>query len=287
MVEVSPLVVRRPRFGLTATTNVEWAPQRPELACAANSVSLLMPYMEPYFVRSVAAAVPQLSGELGATARAYLAQESEHQHQHRLYNQALLARHPRLALVERVAERFYRWLDRRAGPRFNLAFVAASETIAYSAARWAADRRQPLFDGVDETVAELFWWHLAEEVEHKAVAHDVWRVAGGRWWLHLGAMVVALATVIGFVIAGTTIMLGGQRRLHRPLAWGRLAWWAVTFAFELLPNLALSLLPRFHPDQFADPAWYDVWHREHDGPRRPSTAVEPGPNRASPPASIR
>lgn len=265
-VDSSPLVVRHPDFGLTADAAVAWSPRRPEFACAANSVSALMPHMEPYFVRVVAAAVPHLEGELRDRARAFCRQEAEHHRQHGLFNRRLVARHPRLRLVERLAARFYRLLERRAGLRFNAAFVAASETVAYSAARWAAAHHQTLFDGADPAVTELFRWHLAEEVEHKAVAYDVFRALGCGWWRHLVAMMLVVASVLAFVAAGTTILLAGQRRLHLPWAWWRLTVWAVTFAFELVPNLTLSLFPGFHPDQLADPPWYSLWHLEQGEP---------------------
>lgn len=256
------LVVRRPDFALDAASPMCWTPARPELACAANSVSLLMPYMEPYFVRSVAAAVPALPAELAATVRLYLAQETAHHHQHRRFNQLLVARYPALARIERVADRFYRWLGRRS-TELNLAVVAVSEIIAYSAARWAAERRTSLFAGADEAVAELFWWHLAEEVEHKSVAHEVFRAHRGRRLPYLAAIVVALASVTTFVLAGTTVMLAYERRLHRPGSWVRLAVWAVGFAFEMLANLGLSCSRRFHPTQLVDPLWYDLWRRHH------------------------
>lgn len=270
----SPIVVRRPDFGFTADTAPCWTPHRPELACAANSVSLLMPYMEPYFVRSIADALPRAEPYLGEgqadQVRAFLGQESEHHRQHRLYNQLLVARYPGLARIERAADRFYRWLGRRAGTELNVAFVAASEIIAYSAARWAAEHRHQLFDGADPGVSELFWWHMAEEVEHKSVAHEVFRAYRNRRRIYLLAAVAALLSVMAFVGAGTTVMLGGERRLANPWSWFRLTTWAVTFAFELIPNLVLSLPKRFHPDQLVDPLWYDLWHKEHTVPVVPS-----------------
>jgi predicted metal-dependent hydrolase len=258
----SPLTVRRPTLGIGPDAPACWTPRRPEFACAANSVSLLMPYMEPYFVRSVAAALPHLDPERAGRTRGFRAQETEHHRPHRVFNRVLTARYPGLTRVERAADRYYRWIGHRGGDELNVAVAAASETIAYSAARWAAGRRTALFDGADPVVAELFWWHLAEEVEHKAVAYDVHRAYRGRRRYHLAAMALSVLTVIIFVTAGTTVMLAAERRLHRPDAWVRLAGWALSFAFELLPNLVLSLLPRFHPDQFVDPLWYDLWRQE-------------------------
>ena len=53
------------RFEYPDDMDPAWNPRRPEFASAANSVSLIMPYAEPYFVKSVRSALPQLD----ATAR--------------------------------------------------------------------------------------------------------------------------------------------------------------------------------------------------------------------------
>ena len=269
-----PLPVRRIRFEYPPDVDVAWIPGRPEFACAANSISLLMPHMEPYFVRSVKAVVDELDGgaqahetlALRQRSRAYIGQEAQHHHQHRIFNEQLVARYGALAAVERRAATAYGWLGRTRSTAFNMAFVAASETIAYSAARWSAQRRSELFTGADPVIASLFLWHLAEEVEHKSVAWDLHEAAGGGRWRYLRAAMAALALVMLFVGVGTTVMLWAERRLFSPIAWLRLTWWAITFAFELLPNLAVASLPGHHPEQLADPLWYEVWLRENDGP---------------------
>ncbi len=56
------LVVRRPAFPFAEDLRADWNPKLPEFAFAANSVSLLMPYAEPYFVKSVRAVLPKLGG---------------------------------------------------------------------------------------------------------------------------------------------------------------------------------------------------------------------------------
>jgi predicted metal-dependent hydrolase len=291
MPSTGPPTPRRIRFAYPDDLDPMWTPATPEFACAANAVSLMMPIIEPYFVRTIAAAAETIdrSGpgpDAGPDAdpgrppgphrylpdrdevEAYLAQERAHHGQHRRFNRLLVARYPRLAAVERVTARVYGALERRASPGFNLAVVTASETMAYSAARWADRHRRELFDRADPVAATLFLWHLAEEVEHKSSAHDVHRaVEGGRRWFRVrlaAAMVTALALVMVFVAAGTTVMLAGERRLHHPVAWARLTRWSVVFAFELLTNLAVSLLPGHHPSDFADPLWYEVWLRTLD-----------------------
>src|SRR3954449_3089140 len=108
--------VRRIAFEYPDDLNPVWNRSRPELAAAANSVSLLMPYAEPYFVRSVRAvlprprapfcgrgarpAPPRLDGPLRAEADAYLRQELGHHVQHRRFNDLVVARHPALGPFE-------------------------------------------------------------------------------------------------------------------------------------------------------------------------------------------
>ncbi|MCP3990369.1 MAG: metal-dependent hydrolase [Actinomycetia bacterium] len=270
MTDTAPLRVRRPDFTFGPETDPAWTPLRPEFACAANSVSILMPHMEPYFVRSVAAALPELDDELAMTARAYNSQEMEHQRLHGRFNAILIEKYPKLAVVVNVADRVYRWLGNSRSVEFNIAFVATSETIAYAAARWSAAHRQELFEGADPEIAALYQWHLAEEVEHKAAVHDVYQAIGGRRLRYLGAMLSSLALVVSLIGMGTVIMLAATGRWWHPLAWLRLIRWAVTFVFELITLLVMSLLPQSHPNQLTDPLWLEVWLRELDSGRAPS-----------------
>ena len=86
---------------------------------------------------------------------------------------------PGLRRIERLMAWTFGWLRRHTSDRFGLAFAAGFETVAFTAARWTAKRQQSLFAGADVQPSALFLWHLAEEVEHKAVAHDVYEATGG------------------------------------------------------------------------------------------------------------
>jgi len=188
----------------------------------------------------------------------------QHQHHHRDFNRILTGRYRHLDRVARGAGWFYQRLGCCAGTEFNLAFVSASETIAFAAARWAEAHHQSLFAGANPDVASMFIWHLAEEVEHKSVAFDVHRVVKTRRRYYPLAALLALMSLIIFVSLGTTTMLMAERRLWNPLAWFRLTGWAVTFAFELIPLLVLAGFPHFHPDQLSDPLRYQLWLRQYD-----------------------
>ena len=243
------------RFTYPADLDPMWNRRLPEFTCAANALSLLMPHVEPYVVRSTRAAVPLLEPELRAETERYLRQEASHHREHRRFNDVVAARYPGVASLECAMAATYRWLGRRGNLGFGVAYAAGFETIAFASARWIGPRVPRLFHGADPSVARLFLWHLAEEVEHKSVAFDVQRAVSTSRAVQATAMVVALVLMAAFTLAGTVVLLAGERRLWHPVAWWRLAGWAIGFAFDVLPLLAVSLLPGHHPSRLADPSF--------------------------------
>jgi predicted metal-dependent hydrolase len=266
-----PLAVRRVHFAYPDDLDPEWNPRFPEFACAANSVSLLMPFAEPYFVRSVRTALDDLPDPLRSDTDAWLRQELQHHVQHRRFNDLLLARHPRLRRVERWERRTYGWLGRTRTPNFNLAFAAGSETIAYSLARWSERHLAALFGDADPVATTLYLWHLAEEVEHKSVAFDVYQELDGAKLRYTWAMTASFGLLALFTALATLVMLASTHRLHRPVTWFRLTRWAVSLAFTVLPDMLASALPGHHPRDFADPVLLSSWLRYFD----PETGTMP------------
>jgi predicted metal-dependent hydrolase len=267
------LAERRLTFEYAKDMDPKWNPRLPEFACAANSVSLIMPFAEPYFVKSVRAALPQLDDDLRDRAEEYLRQELQHHRQHRRFNDILGNRHARVLRLERWMRRTYGWLGERKGLRFNLAFAAGSETIAFTLARWTEDHLTELFTGADPVPATMFLWHLAEEVEHKTVAFDVYRAVDGSKLRYAAAMVLSLLILTWFTTVGTLMMLTTDRRAWNPLRYLRLLRWALSYVFTQFQTLLVSALPGHHPSDFRDPDWLAAWLRHFD----PETGTLPVP----------
>lgn len=265
------LPVRRPSFPFDPHLRADWNPKLPEFAYAANSVSLLMPYAEPYFVKSVRAALPLLEGDLVDVARDYVAQEASHHAQHQRFNQIITAGHPMLQRLERRMGSVYRWLSRTRSLQFNLAFAAGSEAIAYALARWSDPRLHELFDDADPVARDLYWWHLAEEVEHKSAAFDVYAAVDGSKLRYAFAMVLSLNLLGLFTMAATLTMLVSSRRVFNPLAWWHLTKWSLSMVWKIFPDLAVSALPSHHPTDFTDPIYLSAWLGSFDA----ATATNP------------
>lgn len=252
---------RRVVFDFPEGRSANWHPRLGEFAAAANAVSLMMPYVEPFIVRTMRDQIPALertSPELATATRVYVAQEAQHQAQHRRFNAAVASRVSGVRWVERGLAATFRAFGRRSD-RFRCAFAAGSEAGAYAIARWVERHHAELFDGADPESARLFLWHLAEEVEHKDVAFDVWDARFGRRGTLIWATALSLAVLAAFTLLGTILGLAEQRRLFSPVAWWRLNRWAWGFAFSELPNLFAACMPGHHPRQFVDPVWFELY----------------------------
>jgi len=264
---------RRVRFSYPDPLPTVWTPRFPEMSAAANAVSLSMPHVEPYVVASVRAGAEALAPDdpLRLAVDGFVAQEQEHHRQHHRFNELLVAQVHGLGRVERWMSRVYGWLRRTRSTRFGVAFAAASESLAFSLARWTEAHSRRLFDGGDPHVCTLFLWHLAEEVEHKSVAHQVWVATDGSRRRYLWAAAVSVALLFWFTLCGSVVLLHHQRRLHHPVAWWRLVVWGTSLAFEVLPNLVAGSSPRHSPDELVDPPLLSVWLRQYD----PASATMP------------
>ncbi|MCD9623711.1 metal-dependent hydrolase [Rhabdothermincola salaria] len=271
MTSTGGLTERRVRLAHGDEVDPAWNARRPELAFAVNAVSLLMPYAEPYFVRAVRGVAHDLDEPLRSTAVAFCAQEARHHGEHRRFNDRLTVDRPGLVRVEGWARRSYGWLDRTRSTRFSLAFAAASETIAFSIARWADRHDRVLFDGVEPSTAALFRWHLAEEVEHKSVAHDVYEAVDGSRLRYALAAFTTLSLLAWFTVLAVLAQLWGSRWRWSPLPWLRLVPWAVSIGFVTVPNLVVASFPGHHPRDFTDPPGLVTWLRYFD----PATGTVP------------
>jgi len=285
----SQVTVRKLKFEYPDNFDACWTKHRPEFSCVANSISLLMPYMEPYVVKSVANYLPLLDEQAktdsqidlenqgnqsqAQTVRDYLAQETQHHIQHKKFNKIITRQYKRLTKLEQVTQKIFNRLQKKRSNEFNLAMAATFEAFAYSVAHWTAPNQSELFKQANPEVLRLFKWHLAEEIEHKEVVFNVWKAAQGKTWRYVAACFVSVAMLAAFVLVATTTMLVYERRIFNPISWYRLTKWAISFAFELLPNLTITALPSFHPDQLVDPISAKIWL--HEAQAEPEVKLQP------------
>ncbi len=264
-VETDTPHVRRVKFAWPEDQTDTWHHSMPEFGCGANAISLLMTYAEPYGVGQMRKGLGQFEpdADLAERADSLMRQEMAHLRAHKDFNKALTA-HSRTA---RVLDRVGKWMFGRLAKRsvaFGVAFAAAFEIVAFASARWAEAGLRRYFTGADEQSATLFLWHLAEEIEHKGIAHDVLLAHPTAAKKYKLALPVAFIALIGFTAVGGLSLFVTSRHVFNPMRWARLIGWGVSFAFVVMPVAATSLTRGFHPDQLIDPPWMKMWLSEYD-----------------------
>ncbi len=182
------MTMRRMPFSYTKNTNAHWNKDKPEFSQIVNAASLAMPYLEPYLIRTMRQARPEITDlALQQSLDQYVFQEAQHYQQHRKYNHGISSTYESAVEIERRLAKDYKSLEENRSLRFNLAYAEGFESMALAIGGMLIEEREFLFGNSDSTVASLVLWHFVEEIEHKNVAFDVfdhlhhsyfWRMVG-------------------------------------------------------------------------------------------------------------
>jgi predicted metal-dependent hydrolase len=266
------ILVRRISFEYPDDLTAHWHPSRPEWSQMVNGASLLMPYLEPYLIEAIRAALPRISDEkLAEEARGYMGQEAHHYKQHRRFNELLLAPgrgYESLREYEALLKEDYERFRRERDLDFHLAYAAGFETMALAIGHMLIGGRDWFFRDADPAVSSLVLWHFVEELEHKHAAYDVYQHVVGRYWLRIHGLLFAMHHTLSRTRQAYVMLLkkdglwGTWRtRLRLKLALARI--FAAT-----LPWILESLSPWHDPSRFADPEWARDWVKLYDADDR-------------------
>lgn len=194
---------------------LHWIPGHPVASNFITVLNLLLPEGERWFVETFNEALPQIKDQaLAADMRGFIGQEAMHAEAHDKAVVEWLARHgiDSTPYTDQMEWIFRRVLGPRRGGNFTpeqtqkhlierLWLIAAIEH--YTAILGDFVLNCAWHDaGADPNMTDLFMWHGAEEVEHRAVAHDVAAYFNDTM-LHRGrAMALALPFLAVLLVRG-------------------------------------------------------------------------------------
>ncbi|MBL8470770.1 MAG: metal-dependent hydrolase [Rhodocyclaceae bacterium] len=238
------IITRRVDLQFDPSRGSGWIPDEPATELLTNTLSLMFPAGEGFFIESVQHYQGQIvDPQLREDLRRFVYQEAMHMAQHGHCNRALCASHPGAAQVGRIAG-FFLGAARRFGTRkFRLAVTCALEHFtAMLADHLLGDLEKFGSNGRAEFV-QLWAWHAVEETEHKGVCFDVYEsVAGKGVWAYLVRSWAMILTTLGL---GAAIGIGA---LHmRPRKSSAPAPAAARQAGQRGHGTALQLLRRIVP----------------------------------------
>ena len=181
---MTDLVVRRLLIDLEAPFARRWMGGDAFRSAFFSALSMSFPAGEQYFIDSVRAGLKQLPeaerGRFAAEVQGFVGQEATHRRVHALFNDQLAYQGQRNVVEQRARRRIER--DAHLDPRIHVAATAATEHFTAVFADWMFEHPEAL-QGCETRLATLWWWHAAEESEHRATAFDLYQAISGdhRW----------------------------------------------------------------------------------------------------------
>jgi predicted metal-dependent hydrolase/pimeloyl-ACP methyl ester carboxylesterase len=244
-----------------------WVANDPHTTHVINVLHLLLPAGERWFCKVLRQTVPLIRDErLRAQVRGFMAQESSHASAHQVILDSFAAHQVDIspfirnleALFDQVlcdkpfgfslSKRLQRtWLVSR------VAFIAAVEHGTSMLGIWVLDADALEAACADPAMMLLLRWHGAEEVEHRAVVHDLAEHLGVRYPGRVAAGLIAFPVLVGLWVQGTAFLLRTDPGTHQGVSLRRFEQAA---AVGKLPSIAMLLgwlgdylRPDFHPSQ--------------------------------------
>jgi len=182
-------------------------------------LSSIFPEGEDFFIRSVRDHRDRISDpDLQQAIRGFIGQEVTDGREHRALNERLQAMGYPTRRTDRHIRRLLKTVDRVVPRLWALAATAALEHYTATFAEiLLTDERAQAMVGPESEVRPLLFWHALEESEHKAVAFDVYKAAGGPEWLRMAAMDLASLIFWSEVVVQTTLSLAADRATYNPV----------------------------------------------------------------------
>ncbi|WP_328558186.1 MULTISPECIES: metal-dependent hydrolase [unclassified Streptomyces] len=184
------IVPRRVSFDWRDTP-LHWIPDEPTATHVINVLHLLLPAGERWFVRVLKEALPLVRDPgLRKDVKGFMGQEATHSVQHAYVLDHLAAQRLDTSGFTRHVDFLFEKLLGEEPPlgvpvparewlRFRLSMVAAIEQFTAVLGDWVLTAEGLDLADADEVMLDLLRWHGAEEVEHRAVAFDLYQHCGG------------------------------------------------------------------------------------------------------------
>jgi predicted metal-dependent hydrolase len=273
---MSSLIVRKLEVDLSRGFGRRWLAGDAYRTQFFNALSMTFPIGEQMFIDSVRAVPAEcLDERLAAEVKDFVGQEASHRFVHIQYNAQLVRQGIPYTLEASIARRVGR--INRLSMRSRLAVTCALEH--YTAVLADGVLRHPGWMEGAETPMRVLWnWHAAEETEHKAVAFDAYRAAGGGYWRR-ALWFLHVSLLFWTDISRQTVHnLKNDGALWQPSTWASAArmWFGRRgMAWHMLGPCLQYFRPSFHPWQYDNSKLAAAWLSDNSGAVREIASTGP------------
>ena len=190
---MNKITVRKMGFEFPEKIDSVFVNGDPSLSSLLFGTSMVLPYLEPYLMRSVRKASKQVTDpDVQKDMLLFCSQEGNHFKEHIKANNLLRnnSEEPEaLAVLEAQLDADYKnWQDNRS-LQWNLAYAEGFEAFTSAVALLFFEER--VCEKMSSPMRELSEWHLLEELEHRHVAFEAYEHAAGGYFFKIGIALFA------------------------------------------------------------------------------------------------
>ena len=250
---MAEITVRRVLFDFADNAGLDVIPGDKKASAFWIGLSLTMPYLEPYLIRTMRSAVKDVSDPvLAEDMKRFNGQESHHYRNHALFNDELRAKlspgaAAEIQQIEDELEADYQRFSAERSPRFNIGYAEGFEAMTSAMALTCFAVEMPSTCAPD--FRRLVEWHLAEEIEHRTVTFEAYEHLVGGYGYRLYQGFRSQAHYLGYIRRFARCLLAEMGQASR------------AFYLPLLPSVVpryfRTLTPWYHPGKIDTPAEVD------------------------------
>jgi predicted metal-dependent hydrolase len=262
--QVDKIIIRPFSFEFPDDLDPKWVPSNTVRSHFFNGISLTMPYLEPFLVKTMREAAGHISEpELLEDIRGFIGQEASHYKCHRRLNTLLKTNgYPEFEEVETRLDAAYKKLSTRS-LRTRLAYSAGFECMTNGFTTWLINKRQQLFAGASPHITSFWLMHMIEETEHKTVAFDVYMAYSGQYWPRAIGVFHGSFHVLNYGIIGMFTALKKDGTIGELKCLTGIIRHFLSLLWNVGPFLFRALLTWHNPRGEADPEWMKQWVAGH------------------------
>lgn len=245
--------VRHMNFQFDEKVPDYWYDNSPLLTLFLTALSATFPEGEKQFINSVRYFQDQIDDpKLQKQIRAFIGQEAHHSKEHDALNGLMKNKGFAVARVEKRMVKAAKFMRKRFSKERQLAHTVCAEHLTAIIADFFLRKSPDELEKLAPEVRKLWAWHVAEEIEHKAVAFDVYRQTVDDDFLRRSHMLLLTFLFVLETTASTLQLMKHSNNLNDPKMWvqGFMYFLAPRgMIWRLLPDYLDFFRKDFHPWQ--------------------------------------
>lgn len=262
------IAVRRIVFDIPADVDLVFVEDDPDLSYTFVGTWFMLPYLEPYLMRTLNAAISQVSDpRQQEEMRRFVQQEGQHHQQHGRANDIIRARKPAYAKLKELEEQMsaeFKSFTKNKSLKFNLAYAEGFECMTSAAS--SVQIETGMFAKPGNALRTLALWHVMEELEHRNVAFEAYQAIGGGYLYRLFVGIWAQMHFLRWGIRLSKVLLDADReelkaRFENPQSKARRNAFRKLYWRKVLPRWLAIYMPWYSPRKLKLPVNFDETRR--------------------------